>query len=133
MKEALRLVRDESMSVRKASLECNVPKSTLSDKLRERHEKTVGWPMVLSEAEEIIFKERNLLMGSWRYPITKVELQKLVKNYLDSRGRTVSVFKENKPGRDWTKAFLTRHQDVLTVRTANMLKRSRGNVNCEEV
>ena len=80
--------------------------------------------MALSEAEEIIFKERILLMGSWRYPITKVELQKLVKNYLASRGRTVSVFKENKPGRDWTKAFLTRRQDVLTVRTANMLKRS---------
>ena len=153
MEEALSLIRD-GLSVRKAADQCNVPKSTLADNKGGNHKKRVGRPFGLSETEETVFKERILLMGTWGFPITKEEtvfkerillmgtwgfpitkqeLRYLVKNYLDSRGRSVSIFKENKPGRDWVKGFLTRHKYVLTVRTANMLKRSRANVGCQEV
>ena len=77
-----------------------MPKSTLIDKLQEKHEKTVGRPKALSDAEEEVFKQRLLLMGTWGYPLTRLELQKQGKDYLDSAGKTVTRFKDNKPGRD---------------------------------
>ena len=66
-------------------------------------------------------------MGTWE------ELKRLVKDYLDSSGKTIDRFNDNMPGRDWLNAFLERHKDQLTVRAANMLKRSRGNVSREDV
>ena len=45
----------------------------------------------------------------------------------------MSIFKDNKPGKSGVKASLSRHKDVFTVRTANMLKRNRANVGRPEV
>ncbi len=43
---------------------------------------------------------------------------------------TVSRFPENKPGPDFIKGFLKRHPN-LSVRTANMIKRSRAGLSVQ--
>ena len=80
-----------------------------------------------------MLKERILLMGTWDFPLSKADLRALVKSYLDSIGKTVPTFKNNVPGRDWVSGYLDRHKDVLTTRTANMLKRARASVSRQEV
>jgi len=73
------------------------------------------------------------LMGTWGYPVTKEELRRLGKDYLDRAGKNISVFKDNMPGRIWLQAFLTIHGTDITLRKANMLKRSRGQISRPEV
>ena len=121
------------MSIRSASELYEIPKSTLADKVKGFHNKEVGRPVAISAEEEKLLVERILLASEWGFPMSTKDLKSLVKNYLDSLGVVNSRFKENYPGKDWIKAFLNRHSDLLSVRTANLLKRSRGAVSREQI
>uniref|UniRef100_A0A915HLX0 Uncharacterized protein n=1 Tax=Romanomermis culicivorax TaxID=13658 RepID=A0A915HLX0_ROMCU len=46
----------------------------------------------------------------------------LVKNNLDSRGKTAKRFTNNTPGDDWARSFLARHKTALSTRMANNVK-----------
>lgn len=65
-------------------------------------------------------------MGQWGFPLTLIDLRKLIKAYLDLAGRQ-SIFKDNQPGRDFAYAFINRHPE-LTLRTPNLIKRTRAAV-----
>ena len=80
-----------------------------------------------------MLKERILVMGTWGFPLSKADLRALVKSYLNSIGKTVLNFNNNTPGMDWVNGFLDRHKNVLTTRTANILKRARASVSRQEV
>ena len=115
MLKAINMVIEQGFSIRQAAEECNVPKSTLSDSVSRRHDRILGRPKALSDAEEKIIKERLLLLGTWGYPVTKEELRRLVKDYLDRVGKNIEVFTDNMPGRNWLNAYLKRHSKDLTI------------------
>jgi len=56
----------------------------------------------------------------------------MVKSYLDRKGVTNPRFKDNLPSHRWVDRFLDRHP-VLSLRTANPIKRSRAAVSREDV
>jgi hypothetical protein len=75
--------------------------------------------------------ERLIVLGEWGFPLNSHDLTHLVKNYLDSLGRSTR-FVNNLPGPDFVRGFLKRHPQ-LTVRTANLIKRGRAALTQEEV
>lgn len=128
---AIKAVREKRLSLGEAVREFGVPKTTLHDRLHDRVSGTLGRPTCLSKEEELIIVERLLLMGEWGFPLTTMDLRLLIKTYLDSQGR-VSRFPDNMPGKDFVYGFMHRNP-TLTVRTANLIKRSRGALSKEQV
>jgi hypothetical protein len=88
LEKALAAVRANKMSAREAAKHFGVPRATLGDRLAGRVKDTLGRPTELSHAEETIIVERLLLMGTWGFPYTLNDLRHLIKDYLDSAGRT---------------------------------------------
>jgi hypothetical protein len=85
----------------------------------------------LSAEEEEIIVERLMLLGEWGFPLTTHDLKQVIKAYLDACGRTTR-FADNLPGKDFAAGFLRRHKE-LTVRTANLIKRSRAMLSADIV
>jgi hypothetical protein len=132
LRDALLEVRNGTMSERAASKAYGIPRSTLKDRIGERVERqTAGRPPVLTEDEENLIVERLVMQGEWGFPLTSLDLRNVIKDYLDSQGRTTR-FVDNMPGLDFVPGFLRRHP-TLSVRKANLVKRSRAAVTHEIV
>jgi hypothetical protein len=123
-------VRNKTLTLGAASKAFGVPKTSIYDRLHSSGDK-LGRPTVLSDAEEEIITERLLILGRWGFPLTTLGLKQLVKDYLDRQGRT-SRFADNMPKKDFVAGFLKRHPE-LSVRTANLIKRSRAAVSAAEI
>jgi hypothetical protein len=86
--EALLLaVRDyiEGMPVRKAAECYGIPASTIKDKADGKYKTNkVGHPTMISLEDETLICESLNNLASWGFGLTKVEITKLVKDYLDS-------------------------------------------------
>ena len=94
---------------------CNqlgITRSTLQNKLKEKHQKKPGRPTILSEKEEIAIAEHLVATAEWGFPFDGLDIMMLVKNYLAKRGRTVQQFKDNTPGPDWLESYLKRHSGI---------------------
>jgi hypothetical protein len=130
IRQALKEVRDKSMTMNEASVKYGVPKTTLFDRLKSASDK-VGRPTILTAEEEEIIVERLIILGEWGFPLTTNDLKQLVKAYLEGAGRTTRLA-DNLPGKDFIKGFLKRHRQ-LTIRTANLIKRSRAMLSADIV
>ena len=129
-KLAMESIQD-GMSVRKAAEEFNVPRVTLMDRLHNRTTEKLGRPCELTEEEENLLAERVKLMGDWGFPLTMIDVRKLVQDYLNSTGKK-SRWLDNYPGEDWAYGFVKRRKD-LSNRMSNLIKRSRAALSREQV
>jgi hypothetical protein len=65
-----------------------VPRVTRLNKISNlRKTGRVGTPTALTEVEESVLVDLLVLMGDYNYPISKRDLQEMIKNYLDRRDR----------------------------------------------
>lgn len=94
--EAVRAVKDKTMSFREAASHFCVPKTTLLDRVNKNHGPKDGRRPVLLYAEEKRIVEAVKLCGTWGFPFGQMDLCRLVKDYLDSKGAT-TIFKDNLP------------------------------------
>jgi hypothetical protein len=125
-------VQNGRMSEREAASTYGVPRSTMKDRLADRvTRETAGRPTVLSKGEEELIVERLLMLGKWGFPLMSADQCHVIQAYLDAQGRTTR-FVENMPGLDFVSGFLQRHA-ALTVRKANLVKRSRAEVSQDTV
>lgn len=131
MERAINAVKEKRMGAREAAKHYEVPRTTLQDRLTQKSKNLLGRPTVLTAEEESIIVERLLIMGRWGFPLNRHDLAHLIKAYLDRVGRSTR-FTDNLPGPDFTKGFLKRHPQ-LTVRVANLIKRSRAAVSHQDV
>jgi hypothetical protein len=105
---------------------------TLVDNVRGTHKTgVIGRPTVLTKMEEEVLVSRIVLFGQYNYPVSKRHLRDMVKAYLDKKRDT--PFVNNRPGKNWVKAFLKRHKDHVVVRTATNIRRSRAAVSPDEI
>ncbi len=129
---AVEKVTNEGWTVARAAREHGVPRVTLLDNVKGTHKTGApGRPTVLSKCEEEVLVSRIVLFGQYNYPVSKRHLRDMVKAYLDKRRDT--IFKENRPGKNWVKAFLKRHADQVVVRTPTNIRRSRAAVSPAEI
>ncbi|KAJ8930693.1 hypothetical protein NQ314_016483 [Rhamnusium bicolor] len=66
-------------------------------------------------------------IDEYGFPINERELRHIIKNYLSRSGRTVNIFGDNLPGKEWINAFIARHPQ-LSQRFAENVKRTRAAV-----
>ena len=131
MAEAITAVKNKEMSIRQAAGFYGVPKSTLQSRANDLTTDRLGRPTVLTQVEEKLLVERLILMGEWAFPLTKNDIRHVVKSYLDKTSR-ITRFNDNLPSIDYVNGFLKRHQE-LSVRSANLIKRSRGKLSPDMV
>lgn len=60
-------------------------------------------------------------MSDYGFPLTSIDLQHVIKSFIDRTWHTVNQFQENLTGKAWTNAFLKRHPQ-LTEMFATIIK-----------
>lgn len=130
--ECLEAIRSGEMSQRQAEAHFKICRSTIKNKLKNRHISSPGHPSVFSKEEEQAFASHIDKLCEYGFPIDEVDLRFIAKAYLSRQGKIVRQFKDNLPGRDWAKSFLAR-LPTLTKRFASNIKRARAAVTEEKV
>ena len=126
---------DKGMTFGNAAKAHNVPKTTLLRRYKGR----VGSPykfgrkLALLRPEEFAIAQNLGALGDFGMALSVPQLQDFIKNYLDSNGREVHVFKGNRPGVDWVCAFLQRHSNLLSQRMCQNISRRRAALSEEVV
>lgn len=119
---AVRAVKFRGLSTHAAAEVFNIPQRTIYNKVKNRHPQNVGTPTVLSLAEERHFVDLLVAAAEYGSPLTMLDLRVIVKNYLNSCGRTEKKFEDNIPGKDWCYLFLNRHKRLLSQRMCQNIK-----------
>lgn len=122
---AVLLVKSHQMTERQAAEEFVISKSTIHRKRHDQNVLPVGRPCVLNYDEEQDLVKGLIVASKWGFPLTSHEISLVVKSYFDADGRVETRFKDNIPGPDWIRAFLSRHKNNLTVRLSENVKRAR--------
>lgn len=99
-------------------------------KKREKGEplKPKGGQTCLTAEEEKCIVACLEASSVWGYPLDSFELRTIIQTYLDSIGKTVPKFKNNKPGIDFAYSFTKRHKERLSERMCQNIKRARAKV-----
>lgn len=107
--------------MKRASKQFKIPRSTIHNKLKNKHTSAVGHPATFTEQEEKLFKIRTVLLCDWGFPLDS----------LDPRMMVVWKFKNNIPGEDWARRFIKRWN--LTNRTASNICRKQAKTSQSEL
>lgn len=127
LQECLREIISGRISQRKAAEKYKIPRRTIYNKIKSKHQNRPGKQPVFSSYEENEFTNCIISMAEFGFPVNLTELRHIIKNYLNQCGRQIKMFKDNYPGREWVKCFLQRHPR-LSQRFAENVKRSRAAV-----
>ena len=130
LNQAVRDVSSGRFTIRQAAEKYQVPKSTISDKLKNKHTGHHGGQKCLTPDEENYLAEGLMKCAEWGFPFRIVDAQLTVQGYLNRVGRIERRFQNNCPGIDWCKLFLRRHPE-LSHRFGENIKRSRAAVDSE--
>lgn len=132
LKKTVNKIRVRQLTLNAASKKYNIPKSTLSRKTRNLNPNSYGRPKALNEIETMYLREEILEFAKWGCPLTRVDVQVLVKNYLDEKCKTESRFTNNTPSAAWIKHFIE-SDPVLSERLVQNINRSRASVSAEMI
>lgn len=116
------------MSIRKASITFNVPRSTLMDKLGGRVpiERRIGPSTILSCEEEGYLVKWIMSCSKAGFPVTKTHLTDSVQLLMRELKRE-NPFPDDRPSRHWHEAFMKRHPEIVH-RVCQNLSGQRSNV-----
>ncbi|XP_026293771.1 uncharacterized protein LOC113217881 isoform X3 [Frankliniella occidentalis] len=112
VEDALKLIDDDA-SIRKAIQTFKVPRSVVLGRVKEilkpkQTEPGPGQPVFTDDEEEDI-KDHLMTLYDWGYPFGRWDIRLVVKQYLDTCGRTELRFKDNFPPDMWIERYLSRH------------------------
>lgn len=98
MKAAVKSVREKKLSLNKAAEKYGIKRSTLQNRVHDKHNGKQGGQCALSVDDENRLKEMLLITSHWGFPLTKIDLRHVTKNFLENSNKKISVFKNNFPG-----------------------------------
>lgn len=98
LKEAVASVKNGTLSINKASEQYSIKRTTLQNRVKDIHKKQ-GGPCAMNEDDEIRLKNMQLIVSHWGFPMSKLELRHVTKEYLDKCGKIIQRFKNNFPGK----------------------------------
>ena len=116
----INLVKTKRISLRKAAKEFGVPKSTIDNKVKGKHQKKVGGQTRLTKETENMLVNVIDTFIAWKMPLSKLDVRLLVQDYLDRKTDGKKVLKDNLPGPDWIDGFVAQHR--LTERVVDNVK-----------
>lgn len=87
------------------SNEYGFPHATLYRKIKRLHTKAPGGQPVLSEEEELNLVKALSTAADWGFPCDSEDVKDIVKSYLQRSGKTITQFKNNRPGQTWLENF----------------------------
>ena len=120
LEKAAFLVKTKQISLRKAAQEFGIPKSTINNKVKGKHQKKVrGQTRLMEETENVLVNVIDTF-AAWKMPLANIDVRLLVQDYLDMKTDEKKVFKDNLPGPDWIDGFVARHR--LTERVVDNVK-----------
>ena len=122
-----------NLSINALSKKFNIPRSTLQNKINSTHSKQVGRPRTFTPQEETSFVAHLLSVSEWGFPLDGTDLKYLVKGYLDTSGRIVTLFHNNLPGDEWVSGFLKKHKAELSTRLCQNITTRRAGVDPDGV
>nr|CAH7717026.1 unnamed protein product [Callosobruchus chinensis] len=132
LQECLEAIKSGQLTQRAAEKVYGIPRSTLKNKLKDRHMGAVGRAKIFNDEEELAFEQHLIKMSEYGFPMVETDLRYAVKFYLDKKGIYIDKFKQNLPGYEWVKAFLKRHPN-LTRRMSSNIKKVRAKINAEDI
>ena len=120
MRAAVEGVRSKTFTLGKASKIFGIPKSTLSDKVNDKHpiEKKIKTILNPEEERKLALWLISLVKKGCKHP--KQQLLQQVQKILNNEGRE-TVFTNNLPGNKWYYAFL-RRQGIVSLRQAQEIE-----------
>lgn len=131
MEEAAKAVRSGRLSQAQASRDYDITRSRLQNYLAGAHQNSCGHPTTLSANEEEELASTLNTIAEWGFPLTKSEIQDLVKGYCDRKFFKRRFKNDNLPSEDWVESFMKRRN--LVTRSAGNIKRARSAVSEEVV
>lgn len=137
----VKYVREFKQTLRDRQAESQVESQDGSENSEQEEEQTefivkrkkCGHPVILGYEDEALLVDNLIVLSEWGFPLDIFQLRLLTKSYLDARGLTRQVFKNNLPGRDWALSFLKRHKHVLTQRMCQNIKAKRAKTSREDI
>jgi len=128
LQEAIRRVKAGEPCKRVSRL-LHIPHRTLRDHVSGvwRTSETGRKPALLPE-EELSIAQHLATFADYGYAFDHMDLKLFVKSFLDKAGRACPYFKDNMPGQEWVRSFLTRHRDMLSIRMCQNISRKRAAV-----
>lgn len=124
LEAAVAAVRQKRMTYLMASSTFGVPKSTIENALKQKYGST-GIKTVLSTEEEGELVQWIIYTANRGFPVTRIQLADSVELFLKRENRE-TVFKNNRPGKDWIHRFIRRHVGDIATRMTENLSRSRA-------
>jgi hypothetical protein len=94
MENAINAVQNKEMSQNKSAAKFGVPRSTLSDKLKNKYGNVSGAPTLLGQAVETLLASHLIYLADIGFAFNKKEIFEVVKNYLIESDQT-HIFKNN--------------------------------------
>lgn len=132
--KALQLIKARQMTIREASRVHKIPVRTLYYKIRGSHPGAPGGQKVLTEVEERHLVDVIIACAEFGAPLNIFDIKMTIKTYLNQQGRTIKKFKNgDTPGKDWCYNFLDRHEEKLSKRMCQNIKKARAVKGEEEI
>ncbi|KAG5871321.1 hypothetical protein JTB14_021833 [Gonioctena quinquepunctata] len=131
LKEALGKVVDGTLSIREATRQFSIPFGTLYNRFEGIHGNNPGRPTISTHDEELTILKSAAKCADWVFSLSFLDMRMMAKYYLDRKGRTVHLFKNNLPEIDWTYSPLQRHKKYHGQRISTNIKRARASVSRE--
>lgn len=125
MENAIKDIRENGTSIKKAAFLHNINRTTLMNHLKEFKCGLVGRPTILTPAEEGMIVHALKKLGEWGFGIDRSAVQLIVMDYLKDAGRQ-HMFNDGKPGIDWMIGFENRWKHELTRRIAQPFPANRA-------
>lgn len=117
---------DDGDTLNNVSAQFGIPISTLSDKRADRHPRRSGGQPALSMAEEETIAQNAATLADWGFPLDMLDIRMMVRDYLQTRNKTVPIFVNNIPGKEWVRSFLVRQSHIISDRLCRNICRKRG-------
>lgn len=128
LQKAIEFVQNGTLKVKEAAEKYKIPVSTLSRKYRHKNctQEKAGHPTLFSKEEEKSFVEYVQLLSHWGFPLDSMDLRVFAQKYLNKIGKNIYRLKNNLPGIDWARNFLSRHKSEISNRTATNISSDRA-------
>lgn len=133
LSEALESVRNNNMSINKASQVYGIPKGTLFNNVhgKSSDERKMGPPTNLTAEEELRIEKWILDKAYLGFPMNSEDVKDAVQKILQEEGRE-TTFTNSRPGRTWLDLYLKRHPKI-TKKNAEVISKARASVTEESI